>query len=196
MSNFVNLFCKFLAAMLLAALLFSCGNDIKEVQDFLAEKNLPIGVAQDVYLIHTDSGRVTTKLITPLMNDFGNREEHPYQEFPEGIEVTNYDKFGDSVTLIGKYAKTYSKTLISEVKGDVVVINHKDKSKLYTDQLFWDQNTHYIYTEKPFRLYTKLDTIKGVGFESNEDLTKVITNNISGVVYVKENNDIETDTIR
>ena len=187
---------KFFVAIFLAALLFSCGNDIKEVQDFLAEKNLPIGVAYDVHLIHTDSGRVKTKLITPLMNDFGIRTEHPYQEFPEGIEVTTYDKFGDSVTLIGNYAKTYSKTLISEVKGDVVVINHKDKSRLYTDQLFWDQNTHYIYTEKAFRLYRKLDTLKGSGFESNEDLTKVITSNPSGVVYVKESNDIETDSIK
>ena len=190
-----NFYIKFSAAMCLATLLFSCGNDIKEIQDFLAEKNMPIGVAYDVYLIHTDSGRVKTKLITPLMNDFSNREEHPYQEFPEGIEIITYDQFGDSVSLTGNYSKTYAKTLISEVKGDVVVINHKDNSKLYTDQLFWDQKTHYIYTEKPFRLYTKLDSLKGVGFESNEDLTKVITSNISGVVYVKENNEIETDTI-
>lgn len=185
----------FSAAIFLAALFFSCGNNIKEVQDFLAEKNLPIGVAHDVYLIHTDSGKVATKLLTPLMNDFSNRKDHPYQEFPEGLEVTTYDKFGDSVTLIGNYAKSYIKTKISEVKGDVVVINHKDKSRLYTDQLFWDQNTHYIYTEKSFRLFRKLDTLKGSGFESNEDLTKVITSNPSGVVYVKESNEIQTDTI-
>ena len=196
MFKVVNFCVKFFAVILIVALLFSCGNNIKEVQDFLAEKNLPIGVAHDVYLIHTDSGRVQTKLLTPLMNDFANRKEHPYQEFPEGIEVTNYDELGDSITLIGDYAKTYSKTLISEVKGNVVVINHKDNSKLYTDQLFWDQKTHYIYTEKAFRLYRKLDSIKGSGFESNEDLSKVITSNPSGVVYVNESNEIADENIK
>ena len=196
MNKVINLSFKFFAATLLAVLLFSCGNDIKEVQDFLAEKNLPVGVAHEVYLIHTDSGMVKTKLITPLMNDFGNRKEHPYQEFPKGIEVTNYDKLGDSVTLIGDYAKTYTKTKISEVKGNVVVVNHKDNSRLYTDQLFWDQNTHYIYTEKAFKLYRKLDSLKGSGFESNEDLTKVITSNPSGVVYVEESNAVETGPVK
>ena len=130
------------------------------------------------------------------MNDFGNRENHPYQEFPEGIEITNYDELGDSLTLLGNYAKTYIKTKISEVKGDVVVINHKDKSRLYTDQLFWDQNTHYIYTEKAYKIYTKLDSFKGVGFESKEDLTKINMKNFSGVKYIEEVEEITTDTIR
>ncbi len=88
MIKVLNFYIKFFVAIFLATLLLSCGNDIKEVQDFLAEKNLPIGITYDVHLIHTDSGRVMTKLITPLVNDFRNRTEHPYQEFPEGIEIT------------------------------------------------------------------------------------------------------------
>ncbi len=189
MLNISNVYNKFLVAIFLATLFFSCENDIKEIQDFLAEKNLPIGVSKDVYLIHTDSGRVKTKLISPLLKDFGNRTEHPYQEFPEGIELITFDKLGDSVSLIANYSRTYSKTQISEVKGNVVVTNYKEKSKLYTEQLFWDQNTHYIYTEKPFKLITKSDTLKGVGFESNEDLSKVTMKNFSGIVYISEGNE-------
>ena len=55
------------------------------------------------------------------------------------------------------------------------------------------QKTHYIYTEKAFRLYRKLDSIKGSGFESNEDLSKVITSNPSGIVYVNESNEVAND---
>ena len=172
---------KKIATSCLVAFFFSCGNDIKEVQDFLADKNLPVGVAKNVNLIHTDSGRIKTRLITPLLNDYNNRQEHPYQEFPKGIAVTSYDKFGDSIILTANYCISYSKTAISEVKGNVVVINYKDDSKLYTDQLFWDQGTHYIYTEKAFKLITKTDTINGKGFESSEDLTKI-------TIYVNENN--------
>jgi len=177
---------KSIATIILVAMLFSCGNELKEVQDFLADKNLPIGIAKNVDLIHTDSGRVKTKLITPLLHDFNNRKEHPYQEFPEGIKIITFDKKNDSITLTANYARTYSKTGISEVNGNVIVINHKEESKLFTEQLFWDQTSHYIYTEKAFRLITKTDTINGKGFESKEDLSKVTMKDISGAVYVNE----------
>jgi len=177
-----------IATISLVAFFFSCGNELKEVQDFLADKNLPVGVAKNVNLIHTDSGAVETRLITPLLNDFSNREMHPYQEFPEGIQITTFDKNKDSVTLTANYCRSFSKTGISEIKDNVVVVNHKDQSKLYTEQLFWDQNTHYIYTEKAFKLITKTDTIKGKGFESKEDLSKVTMKDISGAIYVNESN--------
>ena len=145
-----------IAAILLVAMFFSCGNDIKEVQDFLAEKNLPIGAATNVHLIHTDSGMVKTILTAPLMHDFSNREDHPYTLFPKGVRIVTFDKKGDSVIL------------------------------LFTDQLFWDSNEHYIYTEKKFTLITKSDTIYGQGFESNEDLSQVNMKSIKGSVYVNE----------
>ena len=52
---------------------FSCTNDAKEVRDFLAEQNRPIGIAQHAFHIYKDSGKVTSKLITPQLNDFSNR---------------------------------------------------------------------------------------------------------------------------
>lgn len=176
-----------IASILLVAMFFSCGNDLKEVQDFLAEKNLPIGVAKNIYSIQTDSGRVSTKLIAPVLNDFSNREEHPYTEFPEGLTVVTYDKKGDSVVLIADYSITYSNTNISEIKNNVSITNYGDHSKLITDQLFWDGNEHYIYTEKKFTLITKSDTIYGQGFESNEDLTELNMKSVSGTIYVNEN---------
>jgi len=177
-----------MVAICLVVCCSSCGNNIKEVQDFLADKNLPVGVAKNVNLLHTDSGVVKTKLITPLLHDFTNRKIHPYQEFPEGIQITNFDKNKDSVTLTANYCRSYSKTGISEVKENVIIVNYNDGVRLYTEQLFWDQNTHYIYTEKAFKLITKTDTINGKGFESNEDLSKVTMKDISGAIYVNESN--------
>jgi len=175
-----------IATIFMVAMFFSCGNDIKEVQDFLAEKNLPIGAAKNVHLIHTDSGVVKTILIAPVMHDFSNREDHPYTLFPEGVKIISFDAKGDSVILTAGYSITFTKTNISEVKDSVVVSNPADKTKLFTDQLFWDSNEHYIYTEKKFTLITQLDTIHGQGFESNEDLSKVNMKSIKGSVYVNE----------
>ena len=187
MRKWLSYFLRASATIFMVAFFLSCENNIKEVQDFLADKNLPVGVAKNVNLIHTDSGRIKTRMITPLLHDFANREEHPYQEFPEGIQIINYEKSGDSTTLTANYARSFTKTAISEVRGNVIVFNHKDRSRLYTDQLYWDQNTHYIYTDSEFTFYKSQDTVKGRGFESNEDLTKWSARNISGAVYVNEN---------
>lgn len=187
MQKYIVHILKISAAVFTVAFFLSCENNIKEVQDFLADKNLPIAVAKNVNLIHTDSGKIKTRLITPLLHDYANREMHPYQEFPKGIMITNFEANGDSTSLTADYARTFAKTAISEVKGNVVIINHKDNSRLYTEQLYWDQNTHYIYTDSDFTLYKDKDTVKGRGFESNEDLTKWNARNISGTVYVNEN---------
>ena len=177
---------KNIAVVFSTAMFFSCTNDVKEVRDFLADKNLPIGEAYNINHIHTDSGRVDIKMKSPLMLDFSNRNKHPYSEFPEGIKITKIDKSGDSITIEGLYAKSFTSTEVSEIKNNVVIKNYAQKTKLETEQIFWDQKTHYLFTEKKFVFYTPTDTIYGRGFEANEDLKKWWVKNQSGVVHVKE----------
>ena len=188
MSLLLKISIKSIAVILFTAMLFSCNNNTQQVRDFLADRNLPIGTAQDAVHVYKDSGRVTSKLITPLMLDFTNREMHPYSEFPKGIKIVNYENKGkDSITITGNYALTYSKTSVSEIKGDVVVVNHTDKSKLETEQLFWDEKTKYFVSEVAFKLTLGNDTITGVGFESKDDLTKHLAKKTTGRLETKEN---------
>jgi LPS export ABC transporter protein LptC len=177
-----------IAVIFMAAMFFSCGNDAQEVRDFLADKNLPIGVAENIHNIHTDSGRVDLKISAPLLHDFKNRKKHPYSEFPKGIKVVTIAKNKDSITVKGNYAITYSKTSISEIKDKVVVINHAEYKKLLTEQLFWDQKTKYFYTEKPFTLITVTDTIYGVGFDASEDLKVFMAKQNRGSIYLNKDN--------
>lgn len=176
-----------IAAIFLAAMFVSCKNDSKEVRDFLAEKNLPIGIAKNAIHFYKDSGLVSSKLETKLMLDFSNREIHPYSEFPQGVIITSYENKGkDSVKVEGDYGLSYQNTFLSEIRGNVVVTNFTSKSILTTEQLFWDQRTNYFFSEKPFVLKTLNDTIKGIGFESKEDLTKWISKKISGKITTNE----------
>lgn len=170
----------------MVTLLFSCTNDIKKVQDFLADKNLPIGVAENINLVYKDSGEVTTKMISPLVHDFSNRKEHPYSEFPKGIHITKITSNGDSTTVEGDYSINYTKTQMAEIRGNVVVVNYEKKYTLYTSQLFWDQREHYFLTEKKFSLITPTDTLYGVGFESSEDLSNWLIKNNSGTLQVND----------
>ena len=177
---------KSIAMVFTTAMLFSCTNNVKEVRDFLADKNLPIGEAYNINHKHTDSGRVDIKMRAPVMLDFSNRENHPYNEFSKGIKITTIEKNGDSVTVEGGYAKSYRRTEVSEIKDNVVVTNYAQKNKLVTEQIYWDQKTHYFFTEKKFTFYTLTDTIYGTGFEATEDLKTWWVKNQSGVINIKE----------
>ena len=177
---------KNIVVVLTAAMFFSCTNSAKEVGDFLADKNLPIGEAYNISHIHTDSGRVDVKMKTALMLDFKNRKEHPYSEFPEGLEITTFEKSGDSTTIKGNFARNYTKTSVSEMIGDVVVLNHALNHKLTTDQIYWDQVSGYFFTERNFIFYTKTDTIYGKGFESTQGLERWWVKNQSGVIKLSE----------
>jgi len=173
---------------LLTMVLFSCSNDVKEVRDFLAEKNLPIGVASDAFHVYKDSGIITSKLITPLMHDFSNRKNHPYSEFPNGVKIVNFENEIDSVTITGDYAITYNKTSVSEIKGNVIVLNHKEQSVLKTEQLFWDRKNKYFVSERKFDLITADSThVIGTGFECQEDFSKWISKKIHGDLVTKDN---------
>ena len=183
--SFKNIYTN-IAIIFMMAMFFSCGNDAQEVRDFLADKNLPIGIAENIYNIHTDSGRVDLKISAPLLHDFENRKKHPYTEFPKGIKIVTIAKNKDSVAVVGNYAVTYSKTSISEIKDKVVVVNHADYKKLLTEQLFWDQKTKYFYTEKPFTLITVTDTIYGIGFDASEDLKVFMAKEVTGNLYLNE----------
>ncbi|WP_196890952.1 LPS export ABC transporter periplasmic protein LptC [Aureivirga marina] len=168
------------------SMLFSCGNTNKELNDFLANKNLPIRVGEDIHDIHQDSGVVDYKMETPLLYDYQNRKEHPYYEFPKGITITSYGEGADSTKITGDYAISFQKTGISEIKGNVVVTNYKENSILKTSQLFWDQKEDYFFTDKDFVLYKGRDTINATGFESKGDLSKLETRNNKGSISLKD----------
>ena len=181
-----NIITKSSVVIYMATLLFSCTNDIKEVRDYLADQNLPIGISKNIYTVYKDSGRINTIIRSPLVHDYSNRDKHPYSEFPKGVFITKIDINKDSTTVKGDYAISYSKTEISEIKGNVIIKNYSKNYTLYTEQLFWDQKQHYFITEKAFTLITPSDTLYGTGFESSENLTNWQAKNNSGSLSINE----------
>ena len=66
------------------------------------------------------------------------------------------------------------------------MINHTDKSRLETEQLFWDEKTKYFVSEKAFTLLKENDTIYGIGFESKYDLTMHLAKKTTGKLETTE----------
>lgn len=152
---------------------FSCVNKEEEIKDFFADRNLPIGHSENVYHVYKDSGRISSKMFAPLFLDFSNRKNHPYSEFPKGIEIVSFQNGGlDSITIKGDYAINYTDTFLSHLVGNVVVVNHKDGSVLETEEIYWDDKSNYFFTDTDFKMTQEESILYGEGFESNQDLSK------------------------
>ena len=81
---------KHLYLIVLLILFFSCKNELSDIRT-LDFNNSPVTVAKSINSVYTDSGIVSSKLISPKMYNFSNMD-FPYFEFPESVEIIFYDE--------------------------------------------------------------------------------------------------------
>lgn len=164
---------------------FSCNSNLKEVQQLGITENEPIGIAKNINLKYTDSGRVTANLISPKMLDYSNRK-FPYSEFPEGITLYLYDEKNNKSTVVSDYAIVYDQTNLIDLQKNVVITT-KDSSVLKTDQLYYEQKKEWLFTNKPVYFTTTDYIINGNGFDSNSKFANAEVIEINdGVIEVED----------
>ena len=153
---------------LIAFLIVSCETKTDQIpkSDLLT---LPTITGRNVNSQFTDSGKIQLRFITPLIEQYSNKESQ-YSEFRQGLTAIFYDgKPTPSASVTGKYAKYTNIDNLWELKDSVVVIN-ENKDKLETELLFWDQKKDLIYTDRFVKITTEDQIIQGFGFESDSHL--------------------------
>lgn len=166
------------------ALFFSCQNSYKEVADLSVSSKFPSGVAKNMKLVYTDSGVVVAILRSPEMRNFAN-QKFSYKEFPKGIHLEFFDKDNNKSEVTSKYAMLYDVTNLIDLQDSVVIKTHDGKF-LKTDQLYWDQNSEWIFTEKSFTFESAEYDMKGKGIDSDREFKQVNAHDIGGDIYVDE----------
>ena len=163
---------------------FSCQSNLDEVSKIGISENEPIGVAEDINLIRTDSGRVTANLISPKMRDFSNRD-FAFNEFPDGVHLDLYDDDNNKSTVDADYAIVYDKTGLIDMQGNVVLASH-NKDTLYAEQLYFDQDREWLFTNQPVTFRTGTDVINGNGFDSDINFKEAQVLEIDGIITLDE----------
>jgi LPS export ABC transporter protein LptC len=162
---------SFAALLAVAALLIlSCETKTNQIpkSDLLT---LPAVTGRNITSQFTDSGKIQLKFITPLIEQYSNKESQ-YSEFRYGLTAIFYDgKPTPSASVTGKYAKYTNEDNLWELKDSVVVVN-ENKDKLETELLFWDQKKDMIYTDRFVKITSEQQIIQGFGFESDSHLRK------------------------
>jgi LPS export ABC transporter protein LptC len=170
----------FYAAFLMGCIfIFGCENDYETVQH-LGDKKTAIEEAKMVESYLSQNGKVKAKLTAPYMLRY--LTDSTYIEFPRSLHV---DFFNDSLAvesqldaLYGKYHEWEKKVFL---RDSVVVINKMTGDTLRSPELWWDQRTEKIYTDKPVEIHTRDKIIHGqYGLVASQDFSEYVINNASG----------------
>jgi hypothetical protein len=75
-----------------------------------------------------------------------------------------------------------------------VHIQNAEGKEFYTQQLYWDQGERAIYSDSAIRIVDGEEVIEGIGFKSNEQITKYVILKTTGIFTVERQPE-QSDTI-
>lgn len=173
-----------MAVLLLAAC--SSSTTRQDLEDYHTQADsLSVETATGVVLRYTDSARLKALITAPLTKRYPQADE-PYIEMPEGLKARFFDENGvENSWLRASYGKNFEQRKLVELRNQVHVKN-KEGEELESEELFWDQRSKKIYTDKFVKITRKDELIYGEGLESNETFTRYRIKRPSGRVKLKE----------
>ena len=147
----------------------------------------PLGVASDVRLVYTDSAKIQAVLTAPIHLDY-NHLTFKYSEFPKGLKVTFYDDNGKENKVYADYGIFYKATKIVDLQKNVKLMSN-DGSELFTQQLFWDAESEWLFTEGQFTFKNMDYDIDAIRLDTNKEFSEFKTGKLSGSLNVIETKD-------
>lgn len=167
-------------------LLTACQKDGKMTADAVEDRaSMPGLEASVVTTLISDSGITRYRITTETWQIF-DKAEPAYWEFPDGIYLEKFNTDLEIDTwLRSDYAHYDDALQIWTLRGHVQSMN-TDSEFFETPLLYWNQRTERIYSDSAISITRESSIIKGVGFDSNQDLTKYTILNPTGVFPIKD----------
>ena len=154
-------------AFLLTLLLSACSTPAEMVNDETREGR-PDQEGWNVTIYMTNEGSMTAKI------NSGHLEKYQEKEFAlldSGVVIDFYDSDEKHISILrAQRAEVDEKSNDMIAMGNVVAFSDSGMT-LYTDTLIWNSKKEIMFTKDSIMLTTQhLDTLFGVGFESDSDL--------------------------
>ena len=158
--------------------------------------NMPQLSTRNVSTLISDSGYTKYKVVTPLWKIYGADTEtgkESYWDFPEGVYLRQLDHKLDVVSTVAADSAVYFPTRkLWELYGEVE-IDQKDKAYFFSERIFFDDRQRRIYSDTLIYIKTPTQTLEGIGFESNQELTKYRVLKPTGTFPTKQFSSGEND---
>lgn len=146
---------------------------------------LPILDANDVSTLISDSGITRYRINADRWQIF-DKATPPYWNFERGIYIEKFDELLNvNASLRSDYAQYDEEAQIWRLEGNVYAVNQEGEV-FETPLLFWNQKTERVYSDSAIRITRESSIIEGVGFESNQEMTKYTIRKPTGVFPVRD----------
>ena len=175
---------------LIVAPFFSCEDGSSTLKQINQYNQSPVGIAYDIRMTYTDSAVVKAILTAPINLDFTHLS-FKYSEFPKGLKIIFYNNKNEENTVVADYGILYNQTKIVDFKGNVVLLSH-DGSRLETDQMYWDAEKEWLFTERPFDFENEDYDLAATRLDTNKEFSKFQTGKLTGTVALEEQQDTLT----
>ena len=170
----------------------ACGGEHKEVVEvtFDPETTYTMKTTGVISLI-SDSGVTRYRANAKEWLVYGKAKE-PYWYFPEGIYVEKFDSlFQTEASIVADTAYYYDKQGLFRFIGQVEVKSLQGEH-FETEELFWNQKEDKVYSDRFIRIEQKDKIITGVGFESNQNMTRYTIRESRGIFPVDTSAPVDT----
>lgn len=176
----------FAVVVMLLLFMASCGKENKEVVEVTFDpENTYTLRTTDVSSLISDSGITRYRMNAKEWLVFGKAKE-PYSYFPQGVYVEKFDSlFNVEASVKADTAYYWDKKGLYKLIGHVSILSQEGK-KLDTSILYFDQKEDQIYTDEYFELEEGDKIITGIGFKSNQNMTKYNIFNSQGTFPVSD----------
>lgn len=171
--------------ILMAGILFSCRNEIEEIQALTDVIDMPVQTSHNTEYDYTEGGKIRNRLKATQLDRFLG--EDPRLEASGGFSLIIFDSLE-----IPEAFLTADKGIYFEQKNlleahDNVILTNVNGDSLMTEELIWVQDSAKVYTEREVIIATEDGKFYGKGLESDEKFTNYTIHNIHGNFNVDEN---------
>lgn len=162
------------------ALLVACSEE--EERADLPDGNLvPTMVTDSVNTFISDSGITRYHMVATIWEMFDEADE-PYWRFPQGVDMEKFDdRMHTEATLQADSARYFTRLKLWQLDGNVRIRNIEG-DKFLTQQMFWDQNTHTVYSDSFIHIERRGSILEGYGFTSNEQVSAYTVRRPTGII--------------
>lgn len=164
----------------------SCSSkDITQNGDAVPREQIAVLLTDSVSTLISDSGITRYRIEAPQWLIF-DRTDPPYQEFPKGIYLEQFDiDLSVQASLKADYAYYDENAQQWTLRGNVHALNRKGE-EFDTPEMKWDQKSHRVYSDTSIHITREKSIIEGVGFDSNEEMSKYTILHPTGVFPIKD----------
>jgi LPS export ABC transporter protein LptC len=185
-----------LSFILLAILLFTACEEQKEhtAPGIYPRDSVAMMTSYGVNTLISDSGVIKYRIVTEKWEV--NQNVNPSRWiFDKGLFLEQFDeKFHVQSYIQCDTAYYYDQKKLWELRSRVRILT-KDGLRFSSEQLFWDENQHVLYSHVFSRLITPDRQLQGSYFRSDEHMTKYYVSNSKGS-FEKSDFENEGDTLQ